>query len=385
MTVICCCGDSDLNCDAISGTIMYCTPCWSRFLNLELYQEHASKCLVVAERNRNMYQIKSPELCLNVDPYFDKVEVLRPFWPDDEAREKYERMVKYRSEDETESESESEAEPESESETESEPREKKSMQVVIIPRRTSGRDSTGCQNSTPVWSRSRRESDAPNPKYTVGLEPSSQEECKFCQERVRGGLKEHIKKRHGDEFRDRILEKEGRLKDKYKKYLLKNKSKCPKCKIEFCTNFDAKCHIRAVHLCIECPDCDKLIESNHKSSMSATWFLKHKHCRSKYIRYFKVGTSKELLASHAKYFDPLTDKCIICDVKVKGTHKAVHFRRHVGLRFRCRFNPTCFLSFCDPAALKEHASRDHKLILDDSKVESKMHWLMVGKNVNHRK
>ena len=376
-----------------------------------------------------MYQIKSPELCLNVDPYFDKVEVLRPFWPDDEAREKYER-VKYRSESESETfwpddEAREKYErvkhrSESESESESEPPGKRSMQVVIIPRRTSGRDSAGCQNSTPVWSRGRRGSDAPSPKYTVGLEPSSQEEesqeeesqeeesqeeesqeeesqeeesqeeeeweeCKSCHERVRGGLEEHIKKRHADEFRDRIIEKEGRLKDRYKKYLLKNKSKCPKCKIEFCTNFDAKCHIRAVHLCIECPDCDKLIESNHKSSMSATRFLKHKHCRSKYIRYFKVGSSKELLASHAKYFDPLTDKCIICDLTVKGTHKPVHFRRHVGLRFRCRLNRDCFLSFCDPAALKEHASRDHKLILHDSKVESKMHWLMVGKNVNHRK
>lgn len=210
---------------------MYCTPCWSRFLNLELYQEHASKCLVVAERNRNMYQIKSPELCLNVGPFFDKVEVLRPFWPDDETREKYERMVKYRSEDGSETESD--------------------MQVVIIPRRTSGQNSTGgCQNSTPVWSRGGHESDVPNPKYTVDLEPSSQEEeCKSCHERV-SGLKEEIKKRHGDEFRDRIFEKEGRLKEKYKKYLSKNKSKCPKCKIEFCTNFDTKCHIRAVHLAL---------------------------------------------------------------------------------------------------------------------------------------
>lgn len=347
---------------------------------------------MIAERNKNLYNIKSPELCLNVSPYFDKATIVRPFWPETD-KEGYERRFMKSYDDGSDLTSDIKAKqvhvhdsnelnkssncPSPESSSMEIKRRKISPEisnaVALVPKRRHSSLRNPPDASTP---RSRPSLlVGVQPRYVYKVPPSQEDDfcarCNVCSKHVID-LVDHQKKAHSTQYREETLRKE---KDFRREFMDHPKRRCPRCKIKFHKISDVESHIRAVHECVVCPKCSQLFESDHSSSLAGNSFLKHEHCTLKYVGYEKYSRASEIVTTFKWYFDELTDKCSVCDDEVKGENmKKKHFIRHVGARYKCT---SCFQSFCDAQGLKSHSRRKHENEIVDTSEDLDLYWLLI--------
>lgn len=393
---------------------MECRSCWSRFISGELYDYHRDECSVIAERNNNKHKIKNPAFCLNTSPLFNVTDIHKSCGSDEDD-ESSPTLSSLTSDCQVPVESYQLAiVPIPQIPTEVSVPFKvpvESNQVAIVPnpqiptevsaplielaliplsRRLVEQPEMKPVNASPPescgsqvamipeannWHRKRSHESLNESKYVYDNKYPQLDDDGFyahkCDQcgKYADDIKEHMK-RHPGKFRNKLLEKEKRLREKFRK---SGKKKCPKCKIKFHDKLEVKFHIRAVHECVICPKCDELIETDHGSSNASVVLKEHQHMEEKFMMYFKFDGANELNANYHKYFDEMTNVCKVCTKPIKGLKKKKdHFFRHVGARYKC---PLCHRSFANDIGVRRHASMSHGEELDPANL--RLHWLMI--------